>query len=285
VTDVSTWANLASGNNAASPDGFPEGQSAGSLNDSGRETMAAIRRYLEDGGWFDGGYTPTFVSFSTPTFTFSVAAPTQVAHFQVGRRLRIVGSLTGTLYGVIATSVFSSVTTVTVTMDSGTVNNETLVISAGLGVTGTPGGETHPLEVGMKFLCKAGGAPANGLWTIDATVDDHVPIIKNSYGDTGNGGSWVVSGMTNGNTGSGGTHNHSATGLSASTNHPSVSYTGSSGAVSAASGNDGEIFTHSTAISGSVASGGSHSHSGSTISSSGAWRPPGQFMVILEYTG
>ena len=45
MSDVSQWSNLASNNTSAAPDGFPEGQTAGSLNDSSREVMAAVRRY------------------------------------------------------------------------------------------------------------------------------------------------------------------------------------------------------------------------------------------------
>ena len=203
----------------------------------------------------------------------------------MGRRVRIVGSLTGTVYGEITASVFSSVTTVTVEVDSGTVQNESLAISVGLGVTGSPGTAASPIEVGMKFLCKMGAAPSNGLWTIDTTLNDVVPIIRSTYTSAGNGTSWVVSGISAGNTGSAGSHNHSASGISVSVSHSSVSYTGSQGAITAASGNDGEIFQHSESVSGSTGSVGNHSHSGPTISQSGAWRPPGQYMVILEYTG
>jgi hypothetical protein len=46
MTDIATsqWSETAASNNASPPDGFPEGQTAASLNNSAREMMAAIKR-------------------------------------------------------------------------------------------------------------------------------------------------------------------------------------------------------------------------------------------------
>lgn len=49
MSDVSTWAITAGGNNSASPDGFPEGMPPSALNDSSREVMAAVARYYREG--------------------------------------------------------------------------------------------------------------------------------------------------------------------------------------------------------------------------------------------
>lgn len=46
MVDIPTasWSETAASNNASPPDGFPEGQTAASLNNSAREMMAAIKR-------------------------------------------------------------------------------------------------------------------------------------------------------------------------------------------------------------------------------------------------
>ena len=53
----------------------------------------------------------------------------QTATFQPGYRVVLTGSVTGTLYGVIETSVFSSVTTVTISVETGSLSNEALTVS------------------------------------------------------------------------------------------------------------------------------------------------------------
>ena len=120
MADISTWSSSAASNNQTPPDGFPEGQAPSTVNNAARETMAAMRRWYEDAQWADLGHVPTFVSASS----FSI--PTDLtATYEVGRRIRIADS--STLYGRITASVFSSVTTVTVALDSGSI---TVSISA-----------------------------------------------------------------------------------------------------------------------------------------------------------
>lgn len=126
MSDIKSWSATAASNNSASPDGFKEGMAPSGLNDSSREVMAAVRRALEEVEWFDFGDTITYAS----TTQFTVPGDL-TARYHVGRRLRVVGSLTGTIYGTISTSSFSTNTTVTITLDSGTLNNETLAASLG----------------------------------------------------------------------------------------------------------------------------------------------------------
>lgn len=47
MSDVLTWSTTAINNNAASPDGFPEGMAPSGVNDSAREVMAAVRRWVD----------------------------------------------------------------------------------------------------------------------------------------------------------------------------------------------------------------------------------------------
>lgn len=48
MANVSQWDNSAGNNNDAPPDGWPEGQAPSTVNDSGREVMAAVSRWFDD---------------------------------------------------------------------------------------------------------------------------------------------------------------------------------------------------------------------------------------------
>ena len=115
MSKISTWSKTASSNNSASPDGWPESMPPSGVNDSAREMMAQIRTEREDGQWFDHGNTPTYVS----TTSFTVTGD-QTTEYHVGRRIKV--SDASTLYGVIATSAYTSLTTLTVTLDSGVLS-------------------------------------------------------------------------------------------------------------------------------------------------------------------
>lgn len=127
MSNISTWSETAANNNAAPPDGMPEGMYPSAVNDAAREMMAAVRRWTDDGGWHNWGHTYTYNSATSFTVATDVTAI-----YHVGRRVRAVGSSTGTIYGTIsAVSYALPNTTVTVTWDSGTLYNETLTISVG----------------------------------------------------------------------------------------------------------------------------------------------------------
>ena len=124
---IKDWSTTASSNNSAPPDGFPENMAPSAVNDAARETMAQVRSWYEDAEWVNRGYTYAYVA----TTQFKIAGADVSSIYHVGRRVRAVGSSTGTIYGIITVSSFSSDTTVTVSWDSGTLANETLQISHG----------------------------------------------------------------------------------------------------------------------------------------------------------
>jgi hypothetical protein len=89
--------------------------------------MAAIRRQHEQAEWIDLGDVPTYISgtsFSVPN--------NRTAVYQVGRRIRIVDGVPATFYGTITASVFGSVTTVTVALDSGAIAASVAAVAVGL---------------------------------------------------------------------------------------------------------------------------------------------------------
>jgi hypothetical protein len=122
---VKDWSTTASNNTAPGDVNFQESQLPSTVNNSMRQVLSDLRAHFEDGGWFDYGHTTVFGSGTT----FTVASTNVTSVYTVGRRIRAVGSSTGTIYGVISASAFSTNTTVTVVWDSGSLSSETLAIS------------------------------------------------------------------------------------------------------------------------------------------------------------
>lgn len=134
ATGIKSYSSTPASNSSATPNGAPEGMAPSAVNDVMRQMMAEIRRWYEDPAWIDYGYTYTYVSGTS----FKISGSDQTAIYVVGRRVRAVGTTTGTIYGTIATSAFSTDTTVTVTWDSGTLSSETLAVSVGMPALGSP---------------------------------------------------------------------------------------------------------------------------------------------------
>ncbi len=122
---VKDWSTTAGNNTAPGSINFQESQLPSTVNNSMRQVLADLRTDFEDGGWFNYGHTTVYASSTT----FTVASTNVTAIYTVGRRIRAVGSSTGTIYGVISASAFSTNTTVTIVWDSGSLSSETLAIS------------------------------------------------------------------------------------------------------------------------------------------------------------
>ena len=123
MSKISTWSTTAANNNSAVPDGWAESMLPSGVNNSAREMMAQIRDVWNDKEWFllgDGDQTTTFTYASSTSVT---VASDITSTYHVGRRVKVVGSNTGTIYGKIATSSYSSPnTTLAFTFDSGTIS-------------------------------------------------------------------------------------------------------------------------------------------------------------------
>lgn len=67
MSDISQWSTSAASNNAAPPDGWPEGQAPSTVNDSAREVMAAVARFYEEtqGGLVTTGSGNAYVLTTT----------------------------------------------------------------------------------------------------------------------------------------------------------------------------------------------------------------------------
>lgn len=137
MTGIEAWSTTAASNNAAPPNGWPEGQSPSSVNDCARQMMASLRTWYQDAQWMNLGYTHVYVGATQ----FKIAGVDVTSFYPVGRRVRAVGTSTGTIYGTITVSAFSTDTTITVLWDSGSLSNETLTVSVGI-LTLTNGAST-----------------------------------------------------------------------------------------------------------------------------------------------
>ena len=103
------------------------------INNAFRAITADIREFYNDSQWViygdgDGAHTFAYVSGTS----FTVAGANVTSFYHAGRRVKAVGSSTGTIVGTIASSSFSTDTTVNVTWDSGSLQNESLVIYVGI---------------------------------------------------------------------------------------------------------------------------------------------------------
>jgi len=106
------------------------------INNLARELIKDSRDSWNDKEWFilgdaDGSTTFSYASASSIT----VASDITISH-HVGRRVKIVGSNTGTIFGKIATSSFSSPnTTLTFTFDSGSISSSDSTVDVYVGST------------------------------------------------------------------------------------------------------------------------------------------------------
>jgi hypothetical protein len=122
---IEAWSTTAGSNNSAAPNGFPEGMPPSGVNDAARQVMASVRTWYQDSQWVNLGYTHVYVASTQ----FKIAGTDVTAFYPVGRRVKITGATTGTIYRTITVSSFSTDTTITV--DAATIQSETLTVSVG----------------------------------------------------------------------------------------------------------------------------------------------------------
>jgi hypothetical protein len=121
---VSNFSTTASNNTAINGVNISEGMSPSDVNNALREFAKDIRTVWNDKEWFllgdaDGATTFTRASASSVTVSSNITSA-----YHVGRRVKVIGSNTGTIFGKIATSSFSSPnTTLAFTFDSGSISS------------------------------------------------------------------------------------------------------------------------------------------------------------------
>jgi hypothetical protein len=122
--DTTAANNTATGTDSVS---VAEGMLPSNINNAFRSVMADIRQHYNTAEWIEygdgaGTYTATYASSSS--FTIDGADVTAIYH--AGRRVKVVASTPGTIYGTISSTSFSTNTTVNVTWDSGSLSSEAI---------------------------------------------------------------------------------------------------------------------------------------------------------------
>jgi hypothetical protein len=133
---TSSYSTTANSNTTINSINIGEGMSPSNVNNAMREQLKDSRTSWNDKEWFllgSGTGTTTFTRASATSVT--VASDISSTH-HVGRRVKIIGSTTGTIYGKITTSSYSSPnTTITFTLDSGTINSGDITVDVYVGST------------------------------------------------------------------------------------------------------------------------------------------------------
>jgi len=130
MAGINEYDTTAGNNSSINSINIAEGCAPSGINNAIRQLMADIRSQWNDANWFqygDGAGTVSVTYASATSFTVDGVDVSSVYH--VGRRIRAVGASTGTIYGTISAVAYVTDTTVTVTWDSGSLNNEALTIS------------------------------------------------------------------------------------------------------------------------------------------------------------
>lgn len=120
------WSTTPANNASAGAIDWAEGQPPSTVNDSARQMMADVATWFASPEWINYGLTPTYVSGTQ----FTVVG-NQTTIFSVGRRMK-VSVTAGITYGTITASAFTSLTTVTVALDAGSLDSGLSEVDVGI---------------------------------------------------------------------------------------------------------------------------------------------------------
>jgi hypothetical protein len=120
---VSNYSTTAANNTTINSISIAEGMPPSNVNNAIRNQLSDIRSFLNDKEWFIVGDRDGAATFTRASGTSVTVASTNVtADYHANRRVKVVGANTGTLYGKVASSSFSTNTTINFTFDSGTIS-------------------------------------------------------------------------------------------------------------------------------------------------------------------
>ena len=127
TTNIKDYSTTQASNTSLNGINTAEGMLPSDLNNALRALMKNTRDWFNDSQWVeygDGDANVVYAYASGTSFTIAGADVTSVYH--AGRRIKLTASTPGTIYGTIASSSFSTNTTVNVTWDSGSLSNEAI---------------------------------------------------------------------------------------------------------------------------------------------------------------
>jgi hypothetical protein len=177
MAGIKDYSTTAASNTAVGGVSIIEGMIPSTLNNALRAILADTREWYNDSQWViygDGDSAFTFTYVSATTFTVDGSDVTSFYH--ANRRVRATGSTTGTIFGTISSSSFSTNTSVIVTWDSGSLQNEAIEISvAALSATNNsiPEGivSTAVLANGSVTTVKLAADAVDGTKIADDSID------------------------------------------------------------------------------------------------------------------
>ena len=186
-------------NNTATSTGsvsVAEGMLPSNINNAFRDLMADIRQFYNSSEWIEygdgaGTYTPAYASSTS----FTIAGVNVTSAYHVGRRVKVVASTPGTIYGSITATAFSTNTTVTVAWDSGSLSDEaiTSVHIGAISASNTSLPETtaitgdYTLDVSGDIIFDADGdnvtLKAAGTTALDFVLNAATSVTLDAPGD------------------------------------------------------------------------------------------------------
>ena len=126
-TNIKDYSTTQSNNTSLNSISTAEGMLPSNLNNAIRALMKNTRDWFNDAQWIeygdgDGAYTSAYASATS----FTIAGVDVTSIYHAGRRIKLTASTPGTIFGTIASSSFSTNTTINVTWDSGSLANEAI---------------------------------------------------------------------------------------------------------------------------------------------------------------
>ena len=191
--DTTAGNNTATSSNSVS---VAEGMVPSNINNAIRDIMADIRQQFNSAEWIEygdgaGTYTPAYASSTS----FTIAGVNVTSVYHVGRRVKVVASTPGTIYGSITAVAFSTNTTVTVAWDSGSLSDESItsVHIGAISATNTSLPETtaitgdYTLDVSGDIILDADGdnvtLKAAGTTALDFVLNGATSTTLDAPGD------------------------------------------------------------------------------------------------------
>lgn len=167
MANLRRWSRTATGNatvaGGVSTINFAEGQSPGSLNNSAREMMAQVRSIYTPDEW---GWVEFSATASIASQTVFKLVGNQTTDWTANRRWRLKSGST-TRFGTVVSSSFTTETTVTVTVDSGSLS-ASHSLAALASITGD--------HVPRNFITSASVATAISGFITSASVSTAISI-------------------------------------------------------------------------------------------------------------
>ena len=191
--DTTAGSNSATATNSVS---VAEGMLPSNINNALRDIMADVRQWYNTAEWIEygdgaGTYTPAYASSAS----FTIAGVNVTSVYHVGRRIKLVASTPGTIYGSITATAFSTNTTVTVSWDSGSLSDEaiTSVHIGAISASNTSLPETtaitgdYTLDVSGDIILDADGdnvtLKAAGTTSLDFVLNGATNVTLDTPGD------------------------------------------------------------------------------------------------------